>query len=235
LTLPGSDWAFDFGLGVSHVQPAPPPYPDLSGVGMNAEMAVGLTSRVELGVRTGLRFGDAAARSTQGDSYGRLFDRQTFATGADPVANPEVRVLGAIVREPIVELGLEGRVVLPFEQGSSAGVLFGLPLAFHLGDRVRLDVGLYVPIVFSRPNAVTDLAVPVDVWIQATRRLWLGPMTGVRVVHIGDAGEGRVSLGFGLGYQITHAVDFKAMLLFPGINIESRTFGAGAGFQIRIE
>ncbi len=235
LTLPASDWAFDFGLGVSHVQPAPPPFPDLSGVGMNAEMAVGLTSRVELGVRTGLRFGDAAARSTQGDSYGRLFDRQTFATGADPFANPEVRVLGAIVREPIVELGLEGRIVLPFEQGTSAGVLFGLPLAFHLGDRVRLDVGLYVPIVFSRPAVVTDLAIPVDVWIQATPRLWLGPMTGVHIVHIGDAGEGRVSLGFGLGYQITHAVDFKAMLLFPGVNIESRDFGAGAGFQIRIE
>jgi hypothetical protein len=235
LTLPGGDWAFDLGLGVSHIQPAPPPYQDLSGVGMNAEMAVGLTSRVELGVRTGLRFGDAAARSTQGDSYGRLFDRQTFATGADVLANPEVRVRGALVRESIVELGLEGRVVLPFEPGTAAGVLFGLPLAFHLGDRVRLDVGLYVPIVFFRPTPVTDLAIPVDVWIQATRRLWLGPMTGVRVVHIGDAGEGRISLGFGLGYQITHAVDFKAMLLFPGVNIESRNFGAGAGVQIRIE
>jgi hypothetical protein len=195
---------------------------------------VGLASRVELGVRTGLRFGDAADRATQGDSYGRLFDRQTFATGADVLANPEVRVLGALVREEVVELGLEGRVVLPFEPGTAAGVLFGVPLAFHLGSRVRLDVGAYVPIVFFRP-AITDIALPIDVWIQATRRLWLGPMGGLRIARLGDASEGRFSLGFGLGYQITHAVDFKTMLLFPEVNIESRNFGAGAGVQIRIE
>jgi hypothetical protein len=126
LTLPRGDWALDFGLGVSHVQPAPPPFPDDSGLGINAEVAVGLATRVELGVRTGLRLGDAADRATRGDSYGRLFDRQTFATGAEVLANPEVRVRGALVREAIVELGLEGRVVLPFEPGTSAGALFGV-------------------------------------------------------------------------------------------------------------
>jgi hypothetical protein len=234
LTLPGGDWAFDFGLGVNHVQPAPAPLPAVSGAGINAEMAVGLVSRVELGVRTGLRFGDAADRSTRGDEYGRLFDRQTFATGAEVLANPEVRLRAALVREEVVELGLEGRVVLPFEPGTDAGVLFGLPLAFHLGSRVRLDVGVYVPIVFFPADPRVDVALPVDVWIQATRRLWLGPMTGLRLARIRSVDD-QISFGFGLGYQITRAIDFKAMLLFPEVSIDGRNFGAGAGVQIRIE
>ena len=38
-----------------------------------------------------------------------------------------------------------------------------------------------------------------------------------------------VSLGFGLGYQITHYLDFKTMFLFPELNQDSRIFGLGAG------
>ncbi len=43
------------------------------------------------------------------------------------------------------------------------------------------------------------------------------------------------SLGFGLGYSITHYLDFKTMFLFPTINNDSRIFGTGAGIEIRIE
>src|SRR5258708_6198383 len=100
LTLPSSDWAFDFGLGLAHV-------PRDSGAGVNTEMGVGLTSRIELGARTGLRFGDGLERSLSGDAYGRLFDRQTFDEGANVLANPEVRVRGGLVREEVVEVALE--------------------------------------------------------------------------------------------------------------------------------
>src|SRR5262249_54203362 len=111
LTLPGGDWAFDFGAGIAHV--ARPVAPDVTGVGVNIEMAVGLTNRVELGVRTGLRLGDADSRGVEADNYGRLFDRQYF-DGADGVlANPELRVRGALVREEVFELALEGRLVAP--------------------------------------------------------------------------------------------------------------------------
>jgi hypothetical protein len=234
LTLPSGDWAFDFGLGVGHV-----PAPDDTGAGVNAEMAVGITSRIELGLRTGLRLGDGFDRGINADAYGRLFDRQTFdagAEGAEVLANPELRVRGALVREPVVELALEGRVVAPFADGTVAGLMFGVPMAFHLGSRVRLDVGAYVPIVFFRQDAVVAVRLPVDVWIQAAPRLWLGPMTGLVFDRVGDAnGSTSVSLGFGLGYEITRFLDFKTMFLFPTINNESRIFGAGAGLQVRIE
>jgi len=216
--------------------------PDVPGgdtsVGINAEMSVGLTSRVELGVRTGIRFGDDFDRSIDPDAYGRLFDRQTFDEGAETVANPEVRVRGAIVRGPIAEVALEGRVVIPFADGTGAGLLFGVPLAFHLGRRVRLDMGAYVPIVFP-PRADADFAVslPLDVWIQASSRFWLGPMTGFEFTDL--TGNRNVftafSLGLGLGYEITHAIDFKATFLFPELNQDSRVFGFGAGLQFRIE
>jgi hypothetical protein len=235
LTLPGGDWAFDFGLGVGHV-PAPR---DSTGVGINAEMGVGITSRIELGLRTGLRFGDDFERAINADDYGRLFDRQTFgpgAEGADVLANPEVRIDGALVRESVFELALEGRVVLPFANGTDAGLLFGVPMAFHLGSRVRLDLGAYVPTVFYPGDTTVGIHVPVDLWIQATPRLWLGPMSGVAFERVGqNNGTQNVSLGFGLGYSITHFLDLKTMFLFPDINNQSGDFGAGVGIEVRIE
>jgi hypothetical protein len=240
LTLPAGNWAFDFGIGLSHapgeLPPGPPlPFPQ-TGAGVNAEMGVGLTNRVELGLRTGLRFGDEPERATHGDSFGRLFDRQTFDTGADVFANPELRLRGAIVRERVVEVALEGRVVAPFENGTAGGFLFGVPLAFHLGGYVRLDVGAYVPVIFYTNDTTVDLRLPVDVWIQAGSRLWLGPMTGIEVVRVGQFGSTtNVSLGMGLGYQFTRTLDLKAMFLFPHINGDSDSFGLGVGIEVRID
>jgi hypothetical protein len=241
LTLPSGDWAFDVGLGIGHVPaytcgPACSGSDDL-GVGINAELAVGVTQRVEIGVRTGFAFGDAPERAIRADEYGRLFDRQTFDTGFDTVANPEVRVRGALARGEVAEVALEGRLVLPFANATGAGMLFGVPLSFHLGNRVRLDTGPYVPVTFPpHRDAVVDLSAPIDLWIQATPRFWLGPMSGVRFGQVGrDGGETDVSLGLGMGYQIGHALDFKTMFLFPRLNNESRDFGAGVGIEVRIE
>jgi hypothetical protein len=232
LTLPSGDWAFDFGLGLG---PVPPPG-DSAGVGINAEMAVGLTDRVELGLRTGLRFGDAFARAINGDSYGRLYDRQTFDQGPDVLANPEVRVRGALVRGTVVELALEGRLVVPIADGTDAGLLAGVPLAFHLGNRVRLDTGAYLPILFFPHRPVPSLNIPIDVWIQASRRLWLGPVAGVAFQQLGQPdATTSVSLGFALGDALTRFIDFKAMFLFPHIDDGSRDFGVGAGLEVRIE
>jgi opacity protein-like surface antigen len=233
LTVPSADWAFDFGLGVGHV--GHDPTTDRSAVGINAEAAVGVTDRVEIGVRTGIRLGDGDARSIRADEYGRLFDRQTFGTGTDLWANPEARVRGAPIRGRVVELALEGRIGLPVEGGTNAGLLLGVPLSFHFGHRVRLDTGAYLPIVFLHP-AYFALRLPLDVWIEVARRVWLGPMTGVVVERPFDIGSrGQVSLGFGLGYQITHYLDFKAMVLLPTLNSDGHVFGVGAGVEIRIE
>jgi hypothetical protein len=236
LTLPGGDWAFDGGLGLAHIPPPPPgPVHEVTG-GVNMEVAVGVTDRVELGLRSAIRFGEAPDRGIEADRYGRLFDRQTFDTGAEVIANPEFRVTGAIVRESIVELALEGRMVLPFEAGTAAGFLFGVPLALHFADILRLDVGAYMPVIFYRPDTEIDLRLPADLWIQASDKLWLGPMSGVEFQHLGRPNEvADISLGFGLGYQISHALDFKTMFLFPDLNHASGDFGVGAGLQVRIE
>jgi hypothetical protein len=94
-----------------------------------------------------------------------------------------------------------------------------------------------MPIVIGNGPIRSRVAVntPLDVWIQVTRRLWLGPMTGLQIVHVADPPPtAYVSLGFGLGYQITHYLDFKTMILFPDLADASRV-GVGAGVELRIE
>jgi hypothetical protein len=230
ITLPEHDWAFDFGLGVAHDY-APPLSP--TGVGVNIEGAVSPVSGLELGFRTGLRLGDDA-RVTHADEYGRLFDRQTFDTSGAAIANPELRVRGAVVRSEIVELALEGRAALPVNAGAHFGAEFGVPVFFHLGHSARIDTGVYVPVVFDTPIA-TDFSAPIDFWFQPTPRLWLGPMSGI-VFHTVN-NHVNVPLGFGLGYQFTHALDLKTQILFPSINDNQGTqsFGVGVGLQFRIE
>lgn len=232
ITLPRHDWAFDFGLGIAHNDRdngSP------TGVGLNLEGAVGITENLELGLRTGLRMGNDG-RATQADGYGRLFDRQTFGVNGDVMANPEVRFRGALYRGDVAEVALEGRAYLPIEQDSRVGFLFGVPLMFHLGHSVRLDTGAFIPFVFYDP-AYYAMSIPLDVWIQATDKLWLGPLTGLRFHHQGNFDRTDVQLGFGLGYQIARAVDFKTMFYVPRINetAGARNFGVGVGIQVRIE
>jgi hypothetical protein len=229
ITLPSGHWAFDLGLGIAHA-----PDPDDLSAGINLEAAVGLTDRLELGVRTGLRFGDVGDRSEHPDEYGRLFDREYVDGATDVVANPEIRLRGALLRGP-VELGLEGRFIVPVEGNSQPAVEFGMPLAFHAGDQVRIDTGVWVPIVFGDGTPV-GVSVPFDLWFQVTPRLWLGPMAGIEIVPYANGPTvTEVSMGFGLGYQITRYLDFKTMFLFPELNQDTSYYGLGAGVQIRIE
>jgi hypothetical protein len=231
IVLPEHDWAFDLGLGIAHdefVFYTPGGAQETRGVtgpGLNFEASVSPVDRLELGFRTGLRIGDDA-RATQADAFGRLFDRQTFGTKNDVAADPELRVRGALLRGSVAEIGLEGRVFLPAEQYSEVGILFGVPFLFHLG--------MYVPVVFYSPVNV-DLSVPLDVWFQATRRLWLGPMTGF--VYNTNTEHTAVQLGVGLGYQIVRFVDLKTQFLFPDLNQTqgAATFGFGVGVEVRIE
>lgn len=232
ITLPRHDWAFDVGLGIGHLNR---PNNSPTGVGLNLEGAVGVTGRLELGLRTGVRFGQDG-RATQADAYGRLFDRQTFGTNTDEVANPEFRIRGAVARGAVAEIALEGRAFLPIEDYSRFGGMFGVPMAFHLGHSVRLDTGVYIPVVFYSEHLYA-ISVPLDVWIQVSSNLWLGPMTGFRTTHRAEFDRTDWSLGFGLGYEISRAVDLKTSVLMPGINHNegARNIGAGIGIQVRIE
>ncbi len=230
ITLPRGDWAFDFGLGINHVsRPG-----DDFGPGFNLEGAVGVTRALELGLRTGLRFNwPARWEGPYGaDAYGRPFDNETYGTGNDPVANPEFHIRGALVEGDVVELGLEGRINLPFDRPFM--VMPAMPLAFHFGHAVRLDTGVYVPILFyDQPTAVV-IDFPFHLWIQATDQLWLGPLLGIRV-YASDANHTEIPFGFGLGYSILRTLDLKTWLLFQDVARTPDPWGLGVGIQVRIE
>jgi hypothetical protein len=235
LTLPRHDFAFDAGIGIGHTSFGNPRR-NVTGPGLNLEGAFAITDSVELGLRTGLRFGDDA-RAIQADNYGRTLWTETWGTRFDTVANPEARVRWAFYSGRVVEVGLDGRAYLPIEDNSRIGMMFGLPLAFHIGSTVRIDMGVYVPVVFY-DQTFAGVTVPGYFWFQVSRKVWLGPMTSLRFI---DPGPGNsytdLLLGFGLGVQVASAVDLKTWLLFPRINQDegARTFGAGFGVQLRIE
>src|SRR5262245_18254923 len=134
ITLPRLNFAANLGLGIAHAHPTR----DLFGPGMNLEGALGITDSVEIGLRTGLRFGDDA-RLLQADMFGLMYYTETRGTLTDVVANPEFHLRWAVYSGQVVEVGLDGRVFLPIEQNSRFGMMFGLPLAFHISDFMRID------------------------------------------------------------------------------------------------
>lgn len=232
IVLPRGDVAVDLGLGIGRAPVGPTA--SITGLGMNLELRGGLSSGLEIGFRTGLRF-EGDGRYTRADVYGRTWDIETYPYGNGPVANPELRLRWLLARGPAAQLGFEFRAYLPFEEGTRFGMLFGLPLTLHLGN-LRIDSGVYVPIIFTDPRR-TDISVPFHLWIQASHNLWVGPLFGVRVIHIGDGSYNQYPLGFGLGIGLNSAVDFRSWFYFPQIRGDQATrfWGAGFALQIRFE
>jgi hypothetical protein len=230
LVLPRAQWALDTGLGVGHLE-RPSPADDVNGLGFNLELRGGLTEDVQIGLRTGIRV-DSEGRATRADQFGRTFDTETYGTGIDTIANPELSLRIAVVRTDAVGLGLEGRVYLPVEDGTKTGVMLALPLHFHLGDRARLESGVYVPIIFTDPT-VSVVSFPFHFWLQATDSLALGPLSGVRLHNPG--GTITVPLGAGLNYAASQDTDLRAWLLFPNVKGSGSTdyFGVGVGIELR--
>lgn len=237
MTLHRLVFAGDVGLGVGHSRYYRPLFNDersRTGLGMNVEGAIGVTERLELGFRTGIRFG-TDGRATGADAYGRTLWTETYGTGGDPLANPELRIRWVAYSGSVAEVGLDGRIFLPFEAGTRFGMMFGVPVTFHVSDFVRIDTGAYIPVIFNG-GPFNGLVVPGYFWFQTSEKLWLGPMASLRVI---DNGPGRhdahLLLGFGLGYQVANAVDLKTMILFPAVDDGfARNFGAGFGVQFRI-
>jgi len=234
ITLPRLVFAGDAGVGIGHRRL----FDGVTGVGFNLEGAIGITDTVELGLRTGVRVGSFRQRAVGADAYGRTLWTETWGVNADGIANPEFRIRWAAYSGSVAEVGLDGRVFLPIEDGSRFGMMFGVPLAFHIGSIVRIDTGVYLPIVFypDPPGTFTAISIPGYFWFQVSEKLWLGPMAGLRFVDVGDEHRGHLLLGFGLGYQVASAVDLKTQIFFPQVNTGegARAWGAGFGVQFRI-
>jgi hypothetical protein len=233
IVLPRGAVAVDVGLGLGHQPNDAGDDGPITGFGMNLAISGSITHELEIGLRTGFRLDDNG-QATQADRYGRPFETETYGTDFDRVANPELHLRWAVARGSAAELGLELRAYLPIESGSSFGLMFGLPVVLRAGS-VRLDTGLYVPVIFSNPTE-TVVSIPIHLWIQATRTLWLGPLFGLRVVSAGGSHD-QYPLGFGIGSSLTHTIDLRTWILFPDIsqNEAARTFGAGLALQVRFE
>jgi hypothetical protein len=232
ITLPRLVFAGDAGIGLGHFHAG---NQDFFGPGINLEGAIGITNSIELGLRTGLRLGDDGQR-VGADYYGRTFFLDTWGVGGDAVANPEFHIRWAAYQGRVVEVGLDGRAYLPIETGTEPGLMFGVPLAFHIGSSVRIDTGAYLPLLFYNHTFVV-LSVPGYFWFQINEKLWLGPMSEIRFINPNvGASHTDLLLGFGLGYQVANAVDLKTWLLLPGINEDNGTqfWGVGFGVQFRI-
>lgn len=226
LTLPSGTFALDLGLGIGHLESG---VNDLTGVGLGFAGAFALRSDLELGVTFGARFGTEGP-PTRADFYGRPFDTEHFENSPSDVADPQVRLRWAFLRGPI-ELGLEGQVYVPFN--GDFGIAPALPVRLHVGPSVRIDTGLYVPIIFAEPRTVTMISIPLHVWFQATGNLAIGPLTGAR--HVSPDSDWRIPFGFGIAYALGWKADLKGWMYFPDVSDgnASRRFGFGLGLQIR--
>jgi hypothetical protein len=232
MVLPRGEVAVDLGLGVGHAPPPGPGDDAITGFGLNLAFSAGVTRELEIGVRTGFRL-DNDGQLTQADGYGRPFDTETYGTDFDTVANPEVHLRWSVARGAAGELGLELRAYLPIEAGSHFGLMFGLPIALH-ADSLRLDTGVYVPVIFSDPT-LSIVSIPFHLWIQASRTFWLGPLFDVRIIRAGGQTSDQFPLGFGMGSSLTGNVDLRAWILFPDVTADEggRLFGAGLALQLR--
>lgn len=236
ITLPSGHAALDLGFALGHVGGDAP----LTGPGLNLEVAFAVSPNLELGVRTGGRLGHAG-RVLRADEYARLFDTETYASIADgggftdgALANPEIRLRAALARGPVLQLAFESRFFLPIEDRSRFGLMLALPVWLRIGQ-VRLDTGVYVPIVFTEPETTTVVSLPLAIWIQASARLFLGPDFGVRIWNHGGGESTTYPFGFGLGYAVGPATDLRFRAFFRDVSgpEAARDFGLGIAFQLR--
>lgn len=104
------------------------------GQGCNIEGAVAVTGAVQLGLRTGLRFGYPARFNgpAGADAYGRLVDTETYGSGTNELANPDLYARGSLVQGNVVER--ETRTSPP-ERSSAFLFTFGFssPTSFGSG------------------------------------------------------------------------------------------------------
>ena len=233
MTLHRYVFAGDVGLGVGHVGIDRPDI-GFTGAGMNIEASFGVLEKLEVGVRTGARFG-SDARAIQADYYARPYQIDTYGTGFDTGVNPEIRGKYVVYSGSVAEIGVDGRMYLPAEHDTNFGIMLGLPLAFHVTDWMRIDTGVNIPIIFNDKTG-SVFSIPGYFWFQANEKLWAGPMVALRFINPGEGGyHTRLALGGGVGYQVASAVDLKAWLLFPTLGEDdTHSFGGGLGVQFRL-
>jgi hypothetical protein len=223
------------------------------GAGSNFEAAIGLPFLGEFGARIAQRFGTdgdfvgtgvgSPGFPTGADHFARLFDPVVGEPGLKDFANPEFHLRGSMVDEDVFQLGLETRLTVPASSDSYWAFTPGLPMRIHLPGLMRIDVGLWLPVVFvSNPppggsSQIYVLDIPVQAFFQIGDA-FVGPESGVRLNNIGSSPTSTdVPLGVGGGYTFGGILDIKAQLRTERINSGSwatQAFGGGLGVGLRV-
>lgn len=222
LTLPASAFELGLGLGLGHADAI-----DYTGLGVNMELGYGINHKLELRMRTGLRFG-LEGRVTNADYFGHPVETESYNPGGETLRNPEIGLRIDMVNGGTAELALDARMYLPVD--GDFGFLFGVPIALHLGSRVRIDTGLFIPIILS-DNTNVEISLPIHLWFRLDGGTFLGPMTGVRF-H--DGGGESVPFGIGAGTSLAYDADLRFWLLFPNIDDGGADdyWGTGIGLYV---
>jgi hypothetical protein len=234
LNLPRGQWAVGVGFGVSRQSLPPPmdapPLDDVYGFGFNLELRASPSDLVQIGVRGAIRTGKDG-RTYRADRYGRTFDTETYATGTDPVANPEASVQFAVLNRPLLNLAVQVRFFLPIEKATEIGGMAALPLHVRLGELVRVDTGVYLPVIMTEPVTST-VSVPVQVWLERGP-LALGVIAGWR--HQNRPQRTEYPLGVAFNFAATDSWDLRAWFLMPNLRgrVARRAMGAGLGVERR--
>jgi hypothetical protein len=255
LTLPPLVIAADGALAVGHwdvpgvVLPAGTagavvPATSGTGFGFNAEGSIGIIEHLTVGARViGLNFSDDSKISNAA-GYGRMYDLQPFNSGGSTFSNPELWGRYEFVDMEKIEVGVDARITLPFDSGSSLGLMGGVPVSFHFPGSVRIDTGGYIGLAFSDP-VVFYFHIPAQAWFQINPNLFLGPISGLTIYNASAGGQTdtatALNLGFGIGYTVIPALDIKALPIYwPSINNNFgqngfSNFGFSAGIEYRID
>jgi hypothetical protein len=251
LTLKPLHFAADVGIGFGTYQDGAGN--GHVGWGSNFEAAIGLPFLGEFGARIAERFGTdgdfvgtgpgAAGFPTGADHFARLFDPVVGEPGFKDFANPEFHLRGSMVDEDIFQLGLETRLTVPTSNDSYWAFTPGLPMRIHMPGVMRIDVGIWLPVVFvnNPPPGANSTIYVLDIPVQAFFQIgdaFVGPESGLRVVNVGSTPTSTdVPLGVGGGYTFGGIFDVKAQLRSERINSgswASQSFGGGIGVGLRV-
>jgi hypothetical protein len=214
------------------------------GWGSNFEAAIGLPFLGEFGARLAQRFGNDgilvgsnAIGPSGADHFARLFDPVVSEPGTADFANPEFHLRGSMVDEDVFQLGLETRLTVPTSNNSYWAFTPGLPMRIHMPGFMRIDVGLWLPVVFTPNNYVYILDIPAQAFFQIGDA-FVGPESGVRINNIGSSPTTvDVPVGVGGGYTFGGIFDVKAQLRTERINSSgwaTQAFGGGIGVGLRV-
>jgi hypothetical protein len=149
----------------------------------------------------------------------------TFAPAVQ-YGDPSISGTYRFFNQPAVEIGaFLGVTVLTHNDNFRGYVTLtpGIPVLVRLGQSLRVDTGLFVPITFGGQSSVLlGAIVPIRAAFQITDPLYIGANTGIGIGDFSHAGDTIYApLGIFGGYAISFGcsalVDLSAHLGFPDL------------------